>query len=215
MAAEPAETTGDQFTRALLNDPESIRLRAQLYRLEAGRKYSALYRQLGWSAAQIAQFETIIEAAATEDLRQQGGAQIKGGAMTLSPEIAAQLERVRAEFESRLRAAFGDAALQRFLAVERTSATRAVAEEIAGRVYFTATPLTAGQAAELVRILDANTPPSDPGRTLADREVDWEHVLAQSQGVLAPAQLTALRAIRLKVELEAKRFALLFPEAKR
>lgn len=213
-AAEPAETKSEQFTRALLNDPETIRLRAQRERMSTSRKLTGLYRDLSWTAAQIAQFEGIVEAAITEDFQQQGGVQIKAGAMTLSPEIAAQLRRIRGDFENRLQATFGDAALQQFLALERTSAMRDVAGEIAGRVYFTSTPLTAGQADALVHLLVANTPPSDPGRTLADRAVNWDQVFAEAQGILAPAQLTALRAIRLKAELDAKRFAVLFPEAR-
>jgi hypothetical protein len=63
----------------------------------------------------------------------------------------------------------------------------------------------------LVRILEVNTPGSDPGRTLRNREINWDQVLTQAQGVLAPAQLKALRAVRLKAELDTA----LFPEAKR
>ena len=134
--------------------------------------------------------------------------------MALTPEIAAQLAGIRGEFETRMRAMFGETALQQFLTFERTSEARAVADEIAGRVYFTATPLTARQADELVRILESNIPASDSGRSLPYRAVNWDQVLAQAEPVLAPAQLTALRAIRLKAELEKKRFAVLFPGAK-
>ncbi len=212
--AEADDSKSDEFTRAVLSDPQSIRLMAKLYRVDARRNYTALYGQLGWTAVQRANFEAILEAAVEEDLRLQGGAQVKGGALALTPEIAARLEGIRGEFEARVRAMFGDAAHQQLLAFERTSAMRAVADEIAGRVYFTATPLSAGQADELVRILESNTPSSDPGRTLPYQAVNWDHVLTQAEDVLAPAQLTALRALRLKAELERKRFAVLFPDAK-
>jgi RNA polymerase sigma factor (sigma-70 family) len=211
-AVEPAETKSDEYFRVALRDPVSIRLMAQLYRVNAARWYTALYWKLGWTAAQVAQFEAILDASTSEDLHQQAGGQVKGESLTLAPEIAAQLERVRAEFESRLRATFGDAVLQEFLAFERTSASRAVAEEIAGRVYFTATPLTAGQADELVRILGQHAAVGH-SRALPPGAVNWEQVLAQAERVLAPAQLTALRTIRLKAEFEAKRAAR-FPEAK-
>lgn len=211
VAPPPVETKRDEYLRAALDDPTSIRLFAQLYRVDARRRYAALYGQLRWTPAQIEQFETILEASTAEDLRSQGGAVVKNGSLTLTPEIAGQLERIRAAFESRVRATFGEAALQQFLAFEHTSVARGVADEVARRVYLTATPLTAGQAGELVRILEVNTPASDPGRTRPSRAVNWDQVLTQAQGVLAPAQLNALRAVRLKAELDAA----LFPEAKR
>lgn len=213
-AADLAEMKADEFAQAVLSDPQSIQLLAQLYRLDAGRKYAALYGQIGWTAVQISQFEVILEAFTVEDLRLQGGAQIKTGALTLTPEIAAQLQQTRGEFENRLRATFGDTVLQEFLAFERTSDARAVADEIARRVYFTASPLTARQAAELVGILQANTQSFESGRTLADRLVNWDRVMTQAGDLLTPAQLTALRGVRLRTELERKRFAVLFPEAK-
>ena len=210
-AAQPAETKRDEYLRAALSDPASIRLFAQLHRVDARRRYAALYRQLGWTATQVEQFEMILEASTVDDLRSQGGAEIKDGALTLTLEIASQLERIRAEFENRVRVTFGEAALQQFQAFEHTSPARAVADDVARRVYLSATPLTAGQADELVRILEVNTAASDPGRTLRNREMTWDQVLTQAQDVLAPAQLKALRAVRLKAELDTA----LFPEAKR
>jgi RNA polymerase sigma factor (sigma-70 family) len=213
-AVNSAEAKRDEFMRAVLKDPQSTQLFAQLYRVDARRKYAALYGQLGWTAAQIEQFETIFEASTAEDLRSQGGAEVKGTALTLTPEIAAQLERIRGEFENRLRATFGEATLQQFLMFEHTNATRAVTEDVARRVYLTATPLTAAQADELGRILGANSPASETWSTVPYRAVNWDQVLAQAQGVLAPAQLRALRALRLRAEFDAKRSAVLFPEAK-
>ena len=63
----------------------------------------------GWTAAQIAKFEAILETSVVEDLRSQGGAPVQDGVLILTPEIAAQLERVRRDFEKQVRETFGDA----------------------------------------------------------------------------------------------------------
>jgi hypothetical protein len=54
---------------------------------------------------------------------------------------------------------------------------------------------------------------SDAWSTLPNRAVNWDQVLTQAQGVLAPAQLKALQALRLRAEFDARRSAVLFREA--
>jgi RNA polymerase sigma factor (sigma-70 family) len=211
VPSPPAALKRDEYLRAALRDPTSIRLFAQLYRVNARRQYAALYRQLGWGPAQIEQFETIFEESVAEDLRTQGGGDINAGALTLTPEVVGRLERIRSEFEHQLRTMFGEGALQQFLAYDRTSVSRMVADEVAGRVYLTATPLTAAQADELVSILESSTPVSDHSRTVPHPALNWDQVLMHAQGVLTPAQLNALKGIRLKAQLDA----ILFPEDKR
>lgn len=173
-----------------------------------------MYQELGWNGAQIAQFEMMLETAIAEDFRAQGGVRITDKTMHLGPEITARLGQIRADFENNLRSVFGDVALQRFLAVEHVGDARAITAEIAGRVYFTATPLTQTQATALTRILATNSPQYAKGEPVHRTTLEWERVFAQAGDVLTAPQLGALRALRMKTELEMKREKVMFPETK-
>lgn len=78
------------------------------------------------------------------------------------------------------------------------------ADSLAGKLYYTDSPLSLAQADELVRIIKSNTQKSTAQGFVRDSvEPDWGAVVAQAGGVLSPKQLATLQALQ-----EERRLAL-------
>jgi RNA polymerase sigma factor (sigma-70 family) len=95
------------------------------------------------------------------------------------------------------RAAMGESTFQQFQDYSkernRLSAATYVTDRVASDTYFTATPLTSGQASQLTRILAENSSESqDGGAATRVAAIDWDTVLKQAKDVLSPAQLASL-----------------------
>ena len=88
--------------------------------------------------------------------------------------------------------------------------SRAAVDSLASALYYTETPLTAGQADQLTQLVAANT-----GKRSVDAvgmttlgEIDWDKVSTQAQGILSSSQLNLLQAYREKKRTEDKLAAL-------
>ena len=71
---------------------------------------------------------------------------------------------------------------------------RQAALRLAGALYFTDTPLTAQQAAQLTEI--GTSAMLALRKTRATPEAYWDAILPQLQNILAPPQMAALAALR-------------------
>ena len=88
--------------------------------------------------------------------------------------------------------------------------SRAAVDSLATALYYTETPLTAGQADQLTQLVAANT-----GKRSVDAvgittfgEIDWDKVSAQAQGILSSPQLSLLQVVGEKQRTEDKLGAL-------
>lgn len=154
--------------------------------------YDPLFRKLALSPAQVDQFKALLVAKLRRqsDLAEYARSQ---GTRPVDPDVRALNSQADAEFAAQVRASFGDTiydALQHF---NDTGAMRELTGQLSNALALTATPLSAGQADQLVEIL-ANNSRTPDGRVSGDpHALNFEAAFAQAQALLSAPQLTALR----------------------
>ena len=153
-------------------------------------KYGAMFRELGWSVEQIAEFIELTAMGASMGATVADGKSValRQGDGKMASDYAARLQRL-----------LGAEGMRRYDQARQELAGRYVAREVASALYFTETPLTPDQARELVRIVTETKPPKSAAGVVA---LNWEDVLAKARGRLAPEQLAAIEAQRAKGEFQ-------------
>lgn len=153
-------------------------------------RYHAMYAQLGLSPEEITRFEAAMRNKnfATDVFTTMSG---------MKPEEEERYREYQMLMVDELvRDALGEsqvAAVRRYIA---TADLQEVADKLATHSFASGTPLTAAQADQLVQTCLALR--SDPGQEVTKvdpRSVDWAAVVERAGAFLAPAQLTALRAM--------------------
>ncbi len=189
------------------SNPDYARVYVEKYRAELQLKYAPLYRALGLSAGQIAEFE----AALTENMQAVteiwGAASAQGidsgrdsAAATAVAKMTSDPAKVRDE---KLKALLGDAGFaqfERFNAPD-AQAVRDLVTSLAANLYASDTPLMGSQGERLTEIIARNTRmvntpmASDGGKPMyrVTTETDWAKVSAQVQGLLAEPQIAVLK----------------------
>lgn len=210
--------SADAITR--LNQAYEINLRLrtenpeyqQLYD-RAGRAgtrlaYTALYRTLALTPAQIETFESIFakNAGATMDLQ---GAIKTLGLQPDDPVIKEINDRSHREFHQELRALLGPMGYEKFLQERSLASLRSATRDIAENVALSDTPLTAIQSEQLTSILAQHTPDRDPEQSWELGLVDWSALISDSRTVLSPAQLDALQDLAARARYGAANVRLL------
>ena len=194
-APQRAKTFGaSQFELAAAN-PEYRRLFLEFQ--GAGNKltYGRLYRKLGLSPQQIADFEGalieqmdgFIDAAAAV---QSQGISVSDPSVTQLPTPASVHDA-----DATVRRALGAAGYDEYMAYNRAGMGRSAADSLAKDLFYTDAPLTADQADRLTQAIVANTT-SAPRTGLVGPagSTNWTAVFNQAQAILAPPQLETLKA---------------------
>lgn len=166
--------------RALMEAyPEIRRLLVEERRAFFAAHYEKLYRELGLTPAQTEAFEMIMIAGVSDTY----GAKDKSETVTLDP--APRLPP--GEKDHRLRELLGERGFQRLGEFQRSPRDNRVTQ-LASALYFTDTPLTAEQGAQLQRVL------TDCNRAGFDRPPTeyWADAAARAQPFLTTLQLAAL-----------------------
>ena len=156
------------------------------------RLYGGFYRARGFSAEQIAQFEGAMMAAIGVFKMVPGP---DGQLMMISTPTFGDSEK-RKEENQRLMALLGEEGVQQLREYQPQVQGRQLAAQLAGDLYYTATPLTAAQADQFVSAVAAG------GRS-GDGNFNWDAIVTGAQGVLTQPQLDALRAMAAKREFDA------------
>lgn len=196
------------INRLVVSNPELRKLYARQQTIRFQTRYGPLYRTLGLTPAQIAEFERIRgdNVLAQSDIFREGLAQ---GLTKDDPIVQELIKQANKRQEDSLRALLGEDGAQRLQTYERTLPLRNVANTLAGSVYFTDTPLTPEQAEQLTQIVIESMSRPPGSATLG--AINWEKVLAKAPAVLAPAQVEALATMVEQAEVGKKVYAIVEP----
>lgn len=219
-AAHPPSRRGGGLVR-LMENPEFVQALSLQRHASLDARFAGLFRELNLGAGELAAFKNLLveKENVTLDVVMVSETLADG---PLSP--AALRESVRAaqgQVDQAIHSSLGSERYEIYRDYERTLAQRATVAQLEQRLSYTDTPLAPGQADSLVRILAAYAPrlpvetapvfsvlvragvpeavPILPTSASTGRVT--EEVIAQSQTVLAPVQLQALR--ELQVEQQA------------
>lgn len=196
--ANPSSPTAGRMTfRATPANmsPAEARAQARERSLDSQEEaYRALYRRLGFTPEQEAQFRRTMGDLYDRRREQMDVAMSqnptldRAGRESLLKAIAQQADE---EWQAALRNTLGDATVQALRHHRETMPAREVTRELAGLLFDTAAPLTLPQAEQLVEIVAANSRNAQNGIDLA--AMNQEAIVAQAQAFLSPPQLVALR----------------------
>ena len=182
----------------LMADPTYQKLSVKQHAATLRFRYAALYRNLGWSTATIAAFENF-KVKEYEALNDTMAAARSEGVSVVEPTLKTLMKPANFAFSEELRQLIGDTAHAAYLAHNESFPARTAVETLAGLLQYSETPLTLAQTEQLTGIVAANTPRvQSHGLVAVPRLTDWETVLTQAQGVLAPAQVESLRTVAEK-----------------
>lgn len=144
-------------------------------------RYGPLYAALGWNEEQIDEFRRLTRSAFLSLPGTDPGPILVSTEPPLTSEARAP----------RMDALLGPEGTRRMEEFRAREPARTLAMRVATGLGFTAEPLTPEQAAALVDSIPLVTP---AGRKT--KEVDWNEVIAATQGILTPAQLPALERLK-------------------
>lgn len=104
----------------------------------------------------------------------------------LSPEeISAQLKNL-----------LGDTGYQAYQDFNRAGAAQTLAQQLAGSLYATASPITAVQGNQLAQVLAQSSNDYQNGKGVwSSAQINWDTALSNAQTLLTPPQMDALRAV--------------------
>jgi len=202
-AKSSASPAGNFFVDVVMTNPEYQELNARHNHSSLRFTYGPLYRKLGLSPQQIANFE----AAMDEQEQTSMDAFLAARSEKVSyedPGLSQLKASVAKPADDKLRTTLGDAGFEQYNAYKKTMESRSAVDSLATALYYTETPLTAGQADQLTQLVAANT-----GKRSVDAvgmttlgEIDWDKVSTQAQGILSSSQLNLLQAYREKKRTE-------------
>jgi len=151
-------------------------------------KYGTLFKERGWSDAQIAEFIEL-----TTNGVGMGALLANGNSVTLRHGGP----RGAPDFGERMQRLLGSEGLQRWDQLRQELAGKYVAREVASALYFTEAPLSPEQARDLVQIVTATKPPKGVSGVVA---LKWDEVIEKARAKLAPEQVAAIEVLRAKGE---------------
>jgi RNA polymerase sigma factor (sigma-70 family) len=173
--------------------PEVKRALVDFNIAQMDRKYGRLYQALGFTSEQIREFQSL-RLATTRHSYMDSEAGMKRYLLPLG-----EGDLTETEVKDRLSSLLGSEGNRLIQEYDRAAPVRSVVEQVASAVCFAENPLDVEQANRLAQILDANRS-NEKGQGF-----DWDMVLAQIHGVLAPAQLEVLIGLRAQERIDRLR----------
>jgi len=208
----------------LMDNPEFVDALGRQRQAMLDARFAGLFRQLNLGADELAAFKhllaekenVVLDVVTVSETSPQG---------PLAPEsLRASVRAAQLQVEEAIHSSLGTERYAIYRDYERTVAQRAMVAQLEQRLSYTAAPLSPAQSEALVRILVATAPAAAtetvPALTVVVRAGVpeavpllptnratgrvTEEVIAQSQTVLTPAQVSALREIQLEQQAAAK-----------
>jgi RNA polymerase sigma factor (sigma-70 family) len=184
--AQPEEfdpgAAGDAF---LSRHPEVKEALGQYVRARVDFRFGELYRKLNLTPEQIRHFQDLVGRAG------MGSDTADGREMQLLWKPAEPAQNTHNE----LQALLGDEGMRLYEELNRQEATRMMTVHITGALALSESPLTPLQADRLTEVLMANRP-TPPAGSKSPPRVDWDAVIVQALGFLAPQQIAILEGER-------------------
>jgi len=100
------------------------------------------------------------------------------------------------EKTAQLQALLGPQGFEQFREATRQAPLRTLVTQLAASSYYTPSPVTADQAAQLQSLLAALSADYQDGGTANASSVNWDQALAQAQAFLSPSQLAILARLQ-------------------
>jgi hypothetical protein len=212
---------------AILSSPEVQKLMAVQQKAGLDGHYSALFKQLNLSPADLEKFKNLLVEKQSAVMDVMAAARAEGLTGRENRDQIRQLvSDAQAEVDNSIRSTLGEAAYTQYQNYEATVPQRNVVSQLEQRLSYSSSPLTDGQSAQLVQILAATTPAnSNPGRTTAGAGLAQMFVggarggpaamlaggsspitneaITQAQGVLSAQQLSALQSLQQEQQASA------------
>jgi hypothetical protein len=181
-AADP-KIEGQKFLAAF---PDARALLIDVGKMQIARNNWAFYREAGLTPAQIGKFETLM-------------------ADTWLQNIAVSPDGVHPDIrqlpDDQFREVLGDQDYQQFKDDRRNGPADSLALQVAtAAINSNAPSLSADQADQVAQILMKNNTGFQAGGGLNPNGEDWDTVLAQTQGILSPAQAKAAEGVFLNMQ---------------
>lgn len=220
----PREQRGFGRALAVFDTPEAQQLLALQQKGELDASYADLFRRLNLTPAQLEQFKSLLveKRAALADVMAAARSQGMMGRENRD-EIRALVQETQAEIDDGIRGVLGESGYQQYQQYERTQPQRAVTSQLEQRLSYTAAPLSAQQADQLVQILAANAPQGRQTATTAVTAINLgsglggraafvmgggtpitDQAVQQAATVLNSSQLQALRDLQAEQQAQAQ-----------
>jgi hypothetical protein len=168
-AAAPGRPGAGRFNRregmnnlaTLLDNPEFDRLWNAQQKFALDGRYSALFKNLNLSVADLDKFKSLLVEKQSAVLDVMAAAREQG----LNPrdpadrtQLATLLQSAQAQVDNNIRQALGDSQYAQYQNYEQTLPQRSVVSQLAQSLSYSGSPLQDAQAEQLVNILATNTP---------------------------------------------------------
>jgi hypothetical protein len=145
----------------LLSDPEFSQLWNSQQKFALDARYSALFKNLNLSAADLDKFKNMLVEKQSAVLDVMAAAREQG----LNPrdsadraQLAALLQTAQTQVENSIRQTLGDGQYAQYQNYEQTLPQRNIVTQLAQSLSYSGSPLQDSQAEQLVNILAANSP---------------------------------------------------------
>ncbi len=201
-AADSREIDEAALDRLVAATPELQQLYVRQQTVRIRSKYGPFYRSAGLSAEQIGKFEQAMADHAQTSIDVPAVALAQGLGKD-DPAVAALMRQANETKAVALREALGEAGYEAWRQYDQTKSLRNVATDLAGELFYSASPLTGSQADQLTKIVfDSMGEQRGP--------VNWDFIVreAKAQGVLSPAQLAILAEKKEQIELGQRIYAM-------
>lgn len=202
----------------LLDNPEFLQALGRHRQSVVDARFAGLFRQLNLTEEELATFKRLL--AEKENVALDVVAindTLPEGPLT-ADALRASVRTAKAQVEEAIRASLGSERYAVYREFEQTIAHRATVAQLQQRLSYTAAPLTPAQADSLVRVLATNAPADSastaPAISIAVATSNagalpllaasapvgriTDEAIAQSQAVLAPVQIAALRDLQVE-----------------
>lgn len=167
--------------RAFLSrHPETKAMLVAWRKAEINAKYGSLYRQLGLSPEQVAQFQALL---LTDQIMTRSL-----GARHESIALFAGDGPIPDKFEQ-LRSLLGEEGFRQMTAIDETSPARETVKGLAAAQCFTDDSLTAEQASQLTQLINAS---QVKGTGRRSGPINWNNVMTSAPSFLSSPQIAAL-----------------------
>lgn len=207
------ESDGGRRLGSTLANPEVQRLMALQQKAALDGRYSALFKQLQLSPADLEKFKMLLvdkQSAVMDVMAAARGEGLDG--RDGREQIRQLVQDTRAEVDSAIRATLGDAVYAQYQNFEATQPQRSLVTQLEQRLSYSSTPLTDTQSRQLVQIM-VNNPPATAGdgRTgsagnpmamggsphgFGGGTTITDAAISQAQGILSAQQTSALRSLQ-------------------
>ena len=229
FAERPAKAPGLSARRGsalvrLMENPEFVQALSLQRHAMLDARFGELFRRLNLPGEELTAFKRLLAEKENVALDVVTVSE-SSPENSLSPELLrASIRAAQGQIEQAIHSSLGSDRYSVYREYERTLPHRATVAQLEQRLSYTNVPLTPTQAEAVVRIMASNTPPDGaeappstavvvragvpeavpilPTSTTTGRVTD--DVVSQVQGVLAPAQVEALREIQMEQQAAVK-----------